>query len=152
MGEYRAAILLIADEEEPERKIKPLEEVFREGEVDVVHVSHIPSVRNMISEKVFSLVGKGIDLVVTVGKLGLKSKDVTPEAIDTVLDRRIQGLEILVLLECMKEFPDMIFSRVLVGVTGKTLIMCLPEDMKKTAKVMAKILPSLKKAMEELKS
>jgi len=152
MGEYRAAILLIADEEETERKIKPLEEVFREGEVDVVHVSHVPSVRNMISEKVFSLVGKGIDLVVTVGKLGLKSKDVTPEAIDTVLDRRIQGLEMLVLLECMKEFPDMIFSRVLVGVTGKTLIMCLPEDMKKTAKVMAKILPSLKKAMEELKS
>lgn len=152
MGKYRAAILLIAEKEEPERKIKPLEEVFREGEVDVVHVSHIPSVRNMISEKVFSLVGKGIDLVVTVGKLGLKSKDITPEAIDTVLDRRIQGLEILVLLECMKEFPDMIFSRVLVGVTGKTLIMCLPEDMKKTAKVMAKILPSLKKAMEELKS
>jgi len=152
MGKYRAAILLIADEEEPERKIKPLEEVFREGEVDVVHVSHIPSVRNMISEKVFSLVGKGIDLVVTVGKLGLKSKDVTPEAIDTVLDRRIQGLEILVLLECMKEFPDMIFSRVLVGVTRETLIMCLPEDMEKTAKVMAKILPSLKKAMEELKS
>ena len=152
MGEYRAAILLIAEKEETERKIKPLEEVFREGEVDVVHVSHIPSVRNMISEKVFSLVGKGIDLVVTVGKLGLKSKDVTPEAIDTVLDRRIQGLEMLVLLECMKEFPDMIFSRVLVGVTGKTLIMCLPEDMKKTAKVMAKILPSLKKAMEELKS
>jgi len=152
MGKYRAAILLIAEKEEPERKIKPLEEVFREGEVDVVHVSHIPSVRNMISEKVFSLVGKGIDLVVTVGKLGLKSKDVTPEAIDTVLDRRIQGLEMLVLLECMKEFPDMIFSRVLVGVTGKTLIMCLPEDMKKTAKVMAKILPSLKKAMEELKS
>jgi len=152
MGEYRAAILLIAEKEETERKIKPLEEVFREGEVDVVHVSHVPSVRNMISEKVFSLVGKGIDLVVTVGKLGLKSKDVTPEAIDTVLDRRIQGLEMLVLLECMKEFPDMIFSRVLVGVTGKTLIMCLPEDMKKTAKVMAKILPSLKKAMEELKS
>ncbi len=152
MGKYRAAILLIAEKEETERKIKPLEEVFREGEVDVVHVSHVPSVRNMISEKVFSLVGKGIDLVVTVGKLGLKSKDVTPEAIDTVLDRRIQGLEMLVLLECMKEFPDMIFSRVLVGVTGKTLIMCLPEDMKKTAKVMAKILPSLKKAMEELKS
>ena len=152
MGEYRAAILLIAEKEETERKIKPLKEVFREGEVDVVHVSHVPSVRNMISEKVFSLVGKGIDLVVTVGKLGLKSKDVTPEAIDTVLDRRIQGLEMLVLLECMKEFPDMIFSRVLVGVTGKTLIMCLPEDMKKTAKVMAKILPSLKKAMEELKS
>ena len=128
MGKYRAAILLIAEKEETERKIKPLEEVFREGEVDVVHVSHVPSVRNMISEKVFSLVGKGIDLVVTVGKLGLKSKDVTPEAIDTVLDRRIQGLEMLVLLECMKEFPDMIFSRVLVGVTGKTLIMCLPED------------------------
>ncbi|HDG62173.1 MAG: hypothetical protein J7J14_01480 [Thermotogaceae bacterium] len=152
MGKYRAAILLIAEKEEPEKKIKPLEEVFREGGVDVVHVSQIPGVRNVISEKVFSLVGKGIDLIVTVGKLGLKSKDVTPEAIDTILDRRIQGLEMLVLLECMKEFSDMILSRVLVGAIREALIVCLPEDMEKTAKVMTKILPSLRKAMEELKS
>ncbi len=152
MDVYKAAILLIVDEKGTEKDIKPLEEVLERGGIEIIHVSQVPSVRTAISEEVFSLVRRGIDLVVTVGKLGLKSKDVTPEAIDTVLDRRIQGLEMLVLLECMKEFPDMIFSRILVGVTRRTLIMCLPEDMAKTARVMAKILPSLKKAIEELKS
>jgi len=152
MEKQKAAILLIIDDEKIEGDTEPLKKVFEENNIDVVYISHVPSMRNMISEEVFSLVGKGVDLIVTIGGLGLKSKDITPEAIDSILDRRIQGLEILTFFEFIKEFPDIVLFRILVGVIRESLIICLPENMKETAKIMTKILPSLKKVIEELKN
>jgi len=152
MEKQKVAILLIIDDEKTEEDTEPLKKVFEENNIDVVYISHVPSMRNMISEEVFSLVGKGVDLIVTIGGLDLKPKDITPEAIDSILDRRIQGLEILTFFEFIKEFPDIVLFRILVGVIRESLIICLPENMKKTAKIMAKILPSLKKVIEELKN
>ena len=152
MEKQKVAILLIIDDEKTEEDTEPLKKVFEENNIDVVYISHVPSMRNMISEEVFSLVGKGVDLIVTIGGLGLKSKDITPEAIDSILDRRIQGLEILTFFEFIKEFPEIVLFRILVGVIRESLIICLPENMKKTAKIMTKILPSLKKVIEELKN
>ena len=152
MEKQKVAILLIIDDEKTEEDTEPLKKVFEENNIDVVYISHVPSMRNMISEEVFSLVGKGVDLIVTIGGLGLKSKDITPEAIDSILDRRIQGLEILTFFEFIKEFPDIVLFRILVGVIRESLIICLPENMKETAKIMTKILPSLKKVIEELKN
>lgn len=151
MEKQKVAILLI-DDKRIERDTEPLKKVFEENNIDVVYISRVPSMRNMISEEVFSLVGKGIDLIVTIGGLGLKSKDITPEAIDSILDRRVQGLEILTFFEFIKEFPEIVLFRILVGVIRESLIICLPENMKETVKIMTRILPNLKKVIEELKN
>lgn len=151
MEKQKVAILLI-DDKRIERDTEPLKKVFEENNIDVVYISRVPSMRNMISEEVFSLVGKGVDLIVTIGGLGLKSKDITPEAIDSILDRRVQGLEILTFFEFIKEFPEIVLFRILVGVIRESLIICLPENMKETVKIMTRILPNLKKVIEELKN
>ena len=68
-----------------------------------------------------------IDVVITTGGTGLTGRDVTPEAFDRVLEKRIDGFgELFRMLSYQKIGTSTIQSRALAGVAGGTYLFGLP--------------------------
>ena len=69
----------------------------------------------------------GIDAVITTGGTGITGRDVTPEAFDRVLDKRIEGFgELFRMLSYQKIGASTIQSRAIGGVAGGTYMFALP--------------------------
>src|SRR6202521_4406840 len=68
-----------------------------------------------------------IDVVITTGGTGFTGRDVTPEAIEPLLEKRMDGFSIAFhMLSHAKIGTSTIQSRATAGVAGATFIFCLP--------------------------
>ncbi len=68
-----------------------------------------------------------IDVVITTGGTGLTGRDVTPEAFDRVIEKRIDGFgELFRMLSYQKIGTSTIQSRALAGLAGGTYLFALP--------------------------
>ncbi len=68
-----------------------------------------------------------IDVVITTGGTGITGRDVTPEAFDRVLEKRIEGFgELFRMLSFQKIGSSTIQSRAIGGVAGGTYLFALP--------------------------
>ena len=68
-----------------------------------------------------------IDCVITTGGTGITGRDVTPEAFERVLEKRIEGFgELFRMLSYQKIGTSTMQSRALGGVAGGTLLFALP--------------------------
>lgn len=69
----------------------------------------------------------GIDVVIATGGTGVTGRDVTPEAFERVMDKRIEGFgELFRLLSYQKIGTSTIQSRAIGGVAGGTYLFALP--------------------------
>ena len=69
----------------------------------------------------------GIDVVITTGGTGFTGRDVTPEAIEPLFEKRMDGFSIAFhMLSHAKIGASTIQSRATAGVAGATFIFCLP--------------------------
>jgi len=68
-----------------------------------------------------------VDVVISTGGTGITGRDVTPEALDRVLEKRIDGFgELFRMLSYAKIGTSTIQSRAIGGVAGGTYIFALP--------------------------
>jgi molybdenum cofactor biosynthesis protein B len=68
-----------------------------------------------------------IDVVITTGGTGITGRDVTPEAFDQVLEKRIEGFgELFRMLSYQKIGTSTMQSRAIGGVAGGTYLFALP--------------------------
>ncbi len=68
-----------------------------------------------------------IDVIISTGGTGVTGRDVTPEALDRVLEKRIEGFgELFRMLSYAKIGTSTMQSRALAGVAGGTYIFALP--------------------------
>ena len=85
---------------------------------------NIYSIRNIISKWIDS---KDIDVIVSTGGTGVTGRDGTPEAVNVLLDKKIDGFgEIFRYLSYKKIKTSTIQSRAIAGVANSTYIFCLP--------------------------
>ena len=69
----------------------------------------------------------GIDIVITTGGTGFTGRDVTPEAIEPLFEKRMDGFSIAIhMMSHAKIGTSTIQSRATAGVAGATFIFCLP--------------------------
>jgi molybdenum cofactor biosynthesis protein B len=69
----------------------------------------------------------GVDVVITTGGTGFTGRDVTPEAIEPLFEKRMDGFSIAFhMLSYGKIGTSTIQSRATAGVAGATYIFCLP--------------------------
>jgi molybdopterin adenylyltransferase len=70
---------------------------------------------------------EGVDVVITTGGTGFTGRDVTPEAIEPLFEKRMDGFSIAFhMLSHAKIGASTIQSRATAGVAGATFIFCLP--------------------------
>ncbi len=69
----------------------------------------------------------GIDVVITTGGTGFTGRDVTPEAIEPLFEKRMDGFSTLFLMVSYQKIgTSAIQTRATAGVAGATYIFCLP--------------------------
>ena len=70
---------------------------------------------------------KGVDAIITTGGTGFTGRDVTPEALEPLFEKRMDGFSIAFhMLSHAKIGTSTIQSRATAGVAGATYIFCLP--------------------------
>ena len=84
--------------------------------------------RAKIRAQVMNWVASGeVDVILTTGGTGLTGRDVTPEAIEPLFEKRMDGFSIAFhMLSHAKIGTSTIQSRATAGVAGATFIFCLP--------------------------
>ena len=69
----------------------------------------------------------GVDAIITTGGTGFTGRDVTPEAIEPLFEKRMDGFSIAFhMLSHAKIGTSTVQSRATAGVAGATFIFCLP--------------------------
>jgi molybdenum cofactor biosynthesis protein B len=101
----------------------------------IVDAGHRLAARTIVKDDVAAIAGQlrawiadpAIDVVITSGGTGITGRDVTPEAFDLVLDKRIEGFgELFRMLSYEKIGTSTMQSRALGGVAGGTYLFALP--------------------------
>ena len=95
---------------------------------------------------------KTYDLVFTTGGTGFATRDVTPEATLSVLDRECHGLMSWASLTLTSKQPLATLSRAAAGICGKSLIINLPGNPVGASQVVDLLFPLLLHAAADLSS
>lgn len=127
--------------------IKKLEEC----NVKVLEYVIIPDEKDTIQEKAKSYQKQGLDLVIYTGGTGLSSRDVTPEALLPILDRRIPGIEETIRNYGQERMPFAMLSRSVAGTLGDTLVLALPGSTNGAKESMDAIFPAVLHSFRILK-
>lgn len=91
------------------------------------------------------------DLVFTTGGIGLKTRDVTPEATLEVTDRLAPGFVETIRATVKQRDPYAMLTRGVSGLRGQTLIINLPAEPKGVHESLAAIIDQLPMALRLLK-
>jgi molybdopterin adenylyltransferase len=110
----------------------------------------IPDKEELIVENLLDLVDdKKIALIMTTGGTGLSPTDVTPEAMEKVLEKEIPGIAEAMRAASMLKTSRAMLSRGKAGLRGESLIVNLPGSLKAVRENLAVVLDVLKHAMEK---
>lgn len=80
--------------------------------------------------KEWSHISKGCNVILTTGGTGFSSRDVTPEATKSVIDKEAPALVVAMTVESLKITDLAVLSRSVCGIKNKTLIINLPGSAK----------------------
>lgn len=109
----------------------------------VANYAIVPDEIEVIQSNIQQLYSQKTDLVILTGGTGLSHKDVTPEALLPLLDRRISGIEEAIRSYGQARTPYAMLSRSVVGFKGETLLMALPGSSTGVAESMDAVFPSV---------
>ncbi|MGO4911125.1 bifunctional molybdenum cofactor biosynthesis protein MoaC/MoaB [Leeuwenhoekiella sp. W20_SRS_FM14] len=104
---------------------KAIIEKLQGFDVQIQGYEIIPDDLETIRSKAFEL-SDTVNLLIYTGGTGLSMRDVTPEALEPILERRIPGVEEAIRNYGQDRMPYAMLSRSLAGTLGNCLILALP--------------------------
>ncbi len=90
------------------------------------------------------------DMIVTTGGTGVTSRDITPEATLSLIQRRLPGFEQAMLSASMAKTHHGLISRAVAGILHRTLIINLPGSPKAVAENLTPLLPALRHCLDKI--
>jgi len=153
--ELRAGVLTISDkgakglreDESGEIILRMLEEFG----LTVVKMEIIPDDRQQIADTLIMWVDKdGLSLIITSGGTGLSPTDVTPQAMEQVIDFQVPGLAEAMRAASLKKTPHAMISRAMAGVRNSSLIINLPGSPRGAEENLSVVLPALDHGLSKL--
>ena len=126
----RIAVLTVSDTRDEETDTSG--DLLANRVTDAGHVlaerAIVPDDRSAIRAKVLGWVASGqVDAVVTTGGTGITGRDVTPEALEPLFDKRIDGFSVIFHLVSYQSVGlSTLQSRATAGLIGGVFVFCLP--------------------------
>lgn len=151
----RAAIITASDSGyrgEREDKSGPvIREILEKEGYEVVAMELLPDDRAMLAGKMQEIADSGnADLILTTGGTGFSRRDVTPEATEEVIERRVPGIPEAMRAYSMTITKRAMLSRATAGIRGTTLIINLPGSPKAVRESLEYIIGALDHGLEIL--
>lgn len=116
---------------------------LKESEVSISEYTIIPDDIEDIQNKVINAQKQGIDLIIFTGGTGLSKRDVTPEALEALLDRNIPGIEEAIRSYGQERTPYSMLSRSVAGTYKNSLVLALPGSTNGAKESMDAVFPAL---------
>ena len=122
---------------------KVIIEVLEGNGIDVNNYEIIPDEKDQIQNRVNLAIEDGTHMIIFTGGTGLSARDVTPEALSELIERRIPGIEETIRNYGQQRTPFAMLSRSIVGTIGDSLVLGLPGSTKGAKESMQAIFPQI---------
>jgi len=152
---FKAGVLTISDKgSKGLRKDESGEIVKAMLEEEGFHVLNkaiVPDDREQVVETLIHWVDvNGVSLIITSGGTGLSPTDITPQAMEQVIDYQVPGMAEAMRAARLKKTPHAMISRAMAGVRKTCLIINVPGSPKGARENLAAVLPALNHALSKL--
>jgi len=151
----RVYILTLSDKgyagEREDKSGELLKDIVKSKDWQIIGYEILPDEKELISKKLVELCDQEkADLILTTGGTGVSPRDVTPDATIPIIEKRLTGFEIAMMIEGLKSTPMAAISRAVVGTRKKTLIINLPGNPKAAFENLSAIMKAIPHAIEKL--
>jgi molybdenum cofactor synthesis domain-containing protein len=152
---YSCAVLTLSDKgsrgEREDTSGEYLKNVLTDAGFELRSYKIIPDLKEIIIESLLDLVdNRKITLIVTTGGTGVSPTDVTPEAMDEILEKEIPGMAEAMRAASLKKTNRAMLSRGRAGIRGQSLIINLPGSLKAVRENFEVVLPVIPHALEKI--
>ena len=152
---FRAGVLTISDKGSQGLRIDESGKVaaqILEGEgFVIIRQEIVPDKLQTIADTLADWADSGdLSLILTSGGTGLSPSDVTPQAMEQILDYQVPGMAEAMRAESLKKTPHAMISRAMAGVRKSCLIINLPGSPRSVKENLAVVLPALKHGLSKL--
>lgn len=126
-----------------------VKEIAEKNGYQVVSMEILPDDRQMLAARMAQIAdGDEAELLLTTGGTGFSPRDVTPEATEDIVERRVPGIPEAMRAYSMTITKRAMLSRATAGIRGKTLIINLPGSPKAVRESLEYIIDALDHGIE----
>ena len=151
----RAAIITASDSgyrgEREDLSGPAIKEILEREGYEVISMDILPDDQVMLAGKLQEIAdSEKAELILTTGGTGFSERDVTPEATEEVIERKVPGIPEAIRAYSMTITKRAMLSRATAGIRGKTLIVTLPGSPKAVRESLEYIIDALAHGLEIL--